>query len=232
MTSLFNLTNWRRIKKGPGTVSILLAVADPTMRRAIKQAILRDIPADIHEVDSKKDFHHAVTFSEIDLIIAEAGLNGALTFDLIEQIRFGRLHCHAFPIVIMLVEAQRTVVYQQVVDSGVDLLLLREGAASLISDHIAHLTHARKPFVVVPHYIGPERRAFARDGEPSAEHIEVPNPLAVRGGAVTEAEFRRAVSVATHTISLMRRSLYSVREVGQGMRVINDNRETRRNTPD
>ncbi len=96
MNSLFNLTNWRRIKKGPGTVTALLAMADPAARRAVKQAILRDIPASVIEVENKKEFQHTVTFSEIDLIIADAELNGSLTFDLIEQIRFGRLHFHSF----------------------------------------------------------------------------------------------------------------------------------------
>ena len=213
MSTLFNLTNWRRIKKGPGTVTALLAMADPVARRAMKQAILRDIPASIVETDSKKDLHHSVTFSEIDLIIADAELNGCFTFDLIEQIRFGRLHCHAFPIVVMLTEHQRDGVHQQVVDCGADLVIPSTGAADMISDHIARLTDARKPFVVAPHYIGPERRAAPRENEPSAEQLVVPNPLAARAGAVAEDEYRRSVSVATHNISLMRRCLYSIRQV-------------------
>ena len=213
MSTLFNLTNWRRIKKGPGPVTALLAMADPVARRAMKQAILRDIPASIVETDSKKDLHHSVTFSEIDLIIADAELNGCFTFDLIEQIRFGRLHCHAFPVIVMLTEHQRDGIHQQVVDCGADLVIPSTGAADMISDHIARLTDARKPFVVAPHYIGPERRAAPRENEPSAEQLVVPNPLAARAGAVAEDEYRRSVSVATHNISLMRRCLYSIRQV-------------------
>ena len=224
MNSLFNLTNWRRIKKGPGTVTVLLAMADPAARHALKQAILRDIPASVIEVDSKKDLHHTVTFSEIDLIVADAELNGSLTFDLVEQIRFGRLHCHAFPIVVMLVAQTRTSVHQQVIDSGVDLAVPASGPAEMVADHINRLSVARRPFVVAPHYIGPERRSAPRENEPSAEHIEVPNPLAARGGSVTEAEYRRAVSVATHNISLMRRCLYSVRQAPPPIRVGGDNK--------
>src|SRR5579859_6617047 len=148
MTSLFNLTNWRRIKKGPGTVTALVAMADPGARRAVRQALLRDIPASVIEVDSKKDFHHTVTFSEIDLIIADAELNGALSFDLVEQIRFGRLHCHAFPVVVMLVEQHRSSVHQQVIDSGVDLVLPAMTPADAVADHINRLSVQRKPFVV------------------------------------------------------------------------------------
>ena len=210
---VFNLTNWRRIKKGPGTVSVLLAMTDPVARRAVKQAILRDIPASVVEVVDKKDFHHTLTFSEVDLIVADADLDGSVTFDLIEQIRFGRLHCHAFPIVVMLAESNRTNAVQQIIDSGADLVLPPSGVAGVIADHVARLTDARKPFVVAPHYIGPERRAAPRENEPSAEHIEVPNPLAARAGAVTEADYRRSISVATHNISLMRRCLYSIRQV-------------------
>ena len=224
MTSLFNLTNWRRIKKGPGTVTVLLAMADPAARRAVKQAILRDIPASVIEVDSKKDFHHTVTFSEIDLIVADAELNGSLTYDLVEQIRFGRLHCHAFPVVVMLVAQARSSVHQQVIDSGVDLAVPASGPAEMVADHVARLSVARKPFVVAPHYIGPERRAVPRENEPSAEHLDVPNPLSARAGAVTEADYRRSVSVATHNISLMRRCLYSIRQAPPPVRAYNDNK--------
>ncbi len=225
MSTLFNLTNWRRIKKGPGTVTALLAMADPVARRAMKQAILRDIPASIVETDSKKDLHHSLTFSEIDLIIGDAELNGGYTFDLIEQIRFGRLHCHAFPIVVMLTEHQRDGLHQQVIDCGADLVIPSMGAADMISDHIARLTDARKPFVVAPHYIGPERRAAPRENEPSAEQLVVPNPLAARAGAVAEGDYRRSVSVATHNISLMRRCLYSIRQVtGVPSRSVTDNK--------
>lgn len=222
MAILFNLTNWRRIKKGPGTVTALLAMADPAARRAVKQALQRDIPVTVIEVDSKKDLHHTVTFSEIDLIVADAELKGSLTFDLIEQIRFGRLHCHAFPIVVMLVEQHRAGVHQQVIDSGVDLVLPTTSSAETVADQVNRLSVSRKPFVVAPHYIGPERRAVPRENEPSAEHLDVPNPLAARAGAMTESEYRRAVSVATHNISLMRRCLYSVRQGTAPARIISD----------
>jgi DNA-binding NarL/FixJ family response regulator len=225
MSTLFNLTNWRRIKKGPGTVTALLAIADPGARRAMKQAILRDIPASIVEANCKKDFHHTVTFSEIDLIIAESELAGSLTFDLIEQIRFGRLHCHAFPVVVMLTEHQRDSFYQQVVDSGADLIIPAKGASEAISDHIGRLTDMRKPFVVAPHYIGPERRDTPRENEPSAEHLEIPNPLSARAGGMSEEDYRRLISVATHNISIMRRCLYSIRQVsGIPVRALNDNK--------
>jgi len=224
MTSLFNLTNWRRIKKGPGTVTVLLAMADPGARGAVKQAVLRDIPASVIEVDNKKDFHHTVTFNEIDLIVADADLNGALTFDLVEQIRFGRLHCHAFPVVMMRVDQHRPSVHQQVIDSGVDMTVPTSFGADSIADHVNRLSVARKPFVVAPHYIGPERRAAPRENESSAEHIDVPNPLSARAGAVTEADYRRAVSVATHDISLMRRCLYTIRQASPPVRLHNDNK--------
>jgi len=225
MNTLFNLTNWRRIKKGSGTVTALLAMADPSARRAVRQAILRDVPASIAEVDNKHDFHHTVTFSEIDLIIADAELYGAFTFDIIEQIRFGRLHCHAFPVVVMLTERRSGDVHQQLIDCGADLVIPGAGAADAISDHLAALTDTRKPFVVAPHYIGPERRSAPRQNEPSAEQFEVPNPLAARAGAVSEEDYRRSISVATHTISLMRHSLYSIRQVsGIPARGLNDNK--------
>ncbi len=225
MNALFNLTNWRRIKKSSGTVSVLLAMADPTDRRSMRQSILRDIPASITEVDNKQDFHHTVTFSEIDLIVADAELYGAFTFDIIEQIRFGRLHCHAFPVVVMLTERRGGDIHQQLIDCGADLVIPGAGAPEAISDHLGALSHGRKPFVVAPHYVGPDRRSAARENEPSAERIDVPNPLAARAGAMSEEDYRRAISVAAHNISLMRHRLYSIRQAsGVPMRAINDNK--------
>ena len=225
MSPLFNLTNWRRIKKGPGTVAALLAVEDPAARRAIRSAILRDIPANIIEVGAKKDFHHTVTFSEIDLIIADADLGGETTFDLIEQIRFGRVHCHAFPIVMLLTSTQRGHGLQQLIDCGADVLTPAGNAADTISDHIARLADQRMPFVVAPHYVGPERRANWRKGEPTAEQIEIPNPLAVRAGAVPEPDYRRQVSVATHNINVIRAGFYAIRHInGIPSRPNNDNK--------
>jgi DNA-binding NarL/FixJ family response regulator len=225
MSPLFNLTNWRRIKRGPGTVAALLAVEDPGARRAIKSAILRDIPANIAETGAKKDFHHSVTFSEIDLIIADADLAGETTFDLVEQIRFGRLHCHAFPIIILLTSTQRGHGLQQLIDCGADLLIPAGNAADTIPDHIARLTDRRAPFVVTPHYVGPERRTAWRKGEPSADQIEVPNPLIARAGAIPEEEYRRQVSVATHNISVIRSAFYSIRHInGVPSKPTNDNK--------
>ena len=225
MNTLFNLTNWRRIKKGPGTVTVLLAMGDASDRRAMRQAILRDIPASIVEVDSKDEFHRAVTFSEIDLIVADAELFGAFTFDIIEQIRFGRLHCHAFPVVVMLTERRSSDVRQQLIDCGADLVIPGDSAADFISDHIARLSDSRKPFVVAPHYIGPERRSAERVNESSSEQIDVPNPLSARAGAISEEEYRKEISVATHSIAMMRRGLYSIRQVsGIPVRAINDNK--------
>lgn len=225
MSPLFNLTNWRRIKKGPGTVAALLAVEDPAARRAIKSSILRDIPANITETGAKKDFHHSVTFSEVDLIIASADLAGETTFDLVEQIRFGRLHCHAFPIVMLLTGTQRGHGLQQLIDCGADILTPAGNAADTIPDHIARLSDRRMPFVVTPHYVGPDRRAAAREGEAAIDLIDVPNPLAARAGAVPEEEYRHQVAKATHDIAAIRRGFYSIRHVnGIPIRPTNDNK--------
>jgi len=215
MDFLFNLPGCRR-KQAPGLVTTLLAVAEPVARRDMRQAIARALSARIVEADNKASFHRAVTFQEIDLIIADAQMNGCYSHDIVEQIRFGRLHCHAFPIVIMLCEQGQDFCNQRVIECGADLVLASATAAQALSDHLDSLRRARKPFCVAPHYVGPERRVIDRLGEASPACLTVPNPLAARTQGMAEADYRRQISLATHSISFRRRGLYALPKLPAG----------------
>ena len=204
----FTLPNWWR-KEQEGQVTVLLAMADPVARRTVRQSIGRALSANIIEVDGKANMHHAVTFQEFDLIVADADLNGCQSFDIIELIRYGRLHCHAFPIVIMLCPPGREDCALQVSECGADLVLNADSAARVMPEHLTRLISDRRPFVVAPHYIGPERRAAERIGQ--ASHLTVPNPLSARLSGLPEQDYRRQISMASHSVSLMRRGLYLVR---------------------
>lgn len=208
MDFLSNLPGLPR-KRPPGLVTTLLAMADPVARRGMKQVIGRSLSVQVHEVDNKASFHRAVTFQEIDLIIADAQMNGCHSYDIVEQIRFGRLHCHAFPIVIMLCDPAQQFCHERVLDCGADLVLASTNLAQTLPDHLEKLMQTRKSFSVAPNYIGPERRAEERVGEASAPCLAVPNPLAARTQEMPEADYRRQVSLATHSISLLRRGLFA-----------------------
>jgi len=207
---LFSLPGLRR-KTPTSPVTVLIAMADPIARRAMRQTISRALTAVIVEADSKPYFQHAVGEQEIDLIVADADLGGSESIDTVEQIRYGRLHCHAFPLVVILSDHPTPSSTLRIIDSGADLVLPADAACRVLPDHLVRLTQTRKPFVVAPHYIGPERREAPRQQGRPTEQLDVPNPLAARANAMPELEYRRLVSVATHAISLMRRGLYAVR---------------------
>jgi DNA-binding response OmpR family regulator len=210
MDFLFNLPNWRR-KSAPGLVTVLLATAEAGARRAVRQAVGRCISANFIEVDGKAGLHSAVTFQEVDLIIADAEINGCQCFDIVEQIRYGRLHCHAFPVVAMLCRHGSDEQALQITECGADMVLNAETAARTLPDQINRVMQERRPFVVTPHYVGPERRDAKRAAQSEVTHLTVPNPLAARVAGLAEEDYRRQISLAAHSISLMRRGLYLVR---------------------
>jgi DNA-binding response OmpR family regulator len=210
MDFLFHLPSWRR-KSAPGLVTVLLATADAANRRSVRQAVGRSMSANFIEVDGKGGLHSAVTFQEVDLIIADAEINGCRCFDIVEQIRYGRLHRHAFPVVILLNRNGGDEQGQQVMECGADLVMNAETADRFLPDQLNRLMQRRRPFVVTPHYTGPERRDDERSAKSTVTHLTVPNPLAARISGMADADYRRQISLAAHSISLMRRGLYMVR---------------------
>lgn len=211
MNFLRGLPGLRRKTAPRELVTTLVAISDPMTRRTLKQEVSQVIGSKFIEADDKPSFHRAVTFEEIDLIIVDAELNGCQSFDIIEQIRFGRLHCHAFPIVIMLCDQLDPLCAQRVSDCGADIVLNAAYAPQTIRDHVRRLTEKRKPFTAAPHYIGPDRRSHYRDGESSADLLVVPNPLAARVNALDESDYRREIAIATQSLSLRRSGLYALR---------------------
>jgi len=204
--------NWPEFLRNSssGAVTALVAVADPAMRRSLKRAISREVDCRIIEVEDSQAFHHAVAFNEIDLIVADADLKGGCSGDIIEQIRFGRLHCHAFPVVAMLVADVRSGNHRNI-DCGADLVLNVEDAARQLAGHLAAITQSRKSFAVTHHYIGPDRRTVTRKDDPLPVPLVVPNPLMARSGGMAEMDYRRQVSLATYCIGLIRQRLYTKR---------------------
>jgi DNA-binding NarL/FixJ family response regulator len=208
MDFLFNFQAWCRKPAAPPR-TVLVAMAEAQGRRAARQAVARALSANVIEVDGRSGFHHAVTFREIDLIVADADIKGCRSFEIIEQIRYGRLHGHPFPVVILLCDRADSACRQRALDCGADLVLPAGLSARLLAEQVERLAQDRKPFLVAPHYIGPERRKAGRAEEDSTSHLVVPNPLARRDGG--DEEYRRQLSLASHRLSLMRRGLYQLR---------------------
>jgi DNA-binding response OmpR family regulator len=189
--------------------SALIALSDPLARRSLKQALGATVSGSLLEADSKQSFHRAVTFNEIDLIIADSEIKGWSSAHSIEQIRFGRMHAHAFPIIVILTDDRATVF-----NCGADLVLPKNEPAPSLVGQLTSLRHNRKPFVVAPRYIGPERRVGERLARSTAATLTVPNPLLVGTSGVSQADYRRQLQLATHSITQIRRGFNSLRRHG------------------
>ena len=193
-------------KTAPSAGNTLIALSDPLARRTLRQALAKTVATNVIEADNKQSFNRAVTFNEIDVIIADADLKGWSSAHTIEQIRFGRMHCHAFPIVVMLTDDRRSVY-----DCGADLVLPAGAPAQAVAGQLESLSKGRKPFVVAPRYIGPERRSGERQTRSRATQLPVPNPLSMRTGGGKEQEYRRQLELAAGNISQIRRGFDDVR---------------------
>jgi len=182
-------------KTAPSAGNTLIALSDPLARRTLRQALAKTVATNVIEADNKQSFNRAVTFNEIDVIIADADLKG-----------WSSAHCHAFPIVVMLTDDRRSVY-----DCGADLVLPAGAPAPAVAGQLESLSKGRKPFVVAPRYIGPERRSGERQTRSRATQLPVPNPLSMRTGGGKEQEYRRQLELAAGNISQIRRGFDDVR---------------------
>ncbi len=119
--------------------------------------------------------------AEVDLIIANAEIEGGDTSFLIRNLRAGKLGPDPFVVVITILTNGDEAHIRKVADSGSDGLLLIPFAPDQLMRRVRMLADRRKPFVVTHNYLGPDRRKAARPGGAgSAGLFEVPNPLAAR----------------------------------------------------
>ncbi|MEW5729328.1 MAG: response regulator [Pseudomonadota bacterium] len=119
--------------------------------------------------------------AEVDLIIANAEVEGGDTSFLIRNLRAGKLGPDPFVVVITMLTNGDEAHIRKVADSGSDGLLLIPFAPDQLMQRVRMLTERRKPFVVTHNYLGPDRRKEVRTGGAgNAALFEVPNPLSAR----------------------------------------------------
>jgi len=158
-------------------VKTVIGESDPVVRDGIKSA-LRDLGfRDVLDLPTLVKVHHSIRRESVDLIVLNSWMEQEDSSFIVEDIRCGKLGLDPFAIIIMLIGSEDIPRAKAIAGCGADDAILLPFAADALTKKIASLAGPRKPFVVTFNYIGPERRAMARNDGHSARQIPVPNPL-------------------------------------------------------
>lgn len=146
-------------------VRIVLADSRAFVRHSVKMAL------------NDCGFRHVVDAADIqeltevlygtpppDLLICDADLRGGDVNQFIATLRHHEVGLDPFlPIIFMTWQATGDIV-RGAIDCGTDFLLAAPVAPNQILARIWSIVQKRKPFVVTPNYVGPDRRTRARPG--------------------------------------------------------------------
>ncbi|PHR58003.1 MAG: hypothetical protein COA47_10865 [Robiginitomaculum sp.] len=127
-------------------------------------------------------FSEAVSTHDFNLIIAETHDAGGAVGDLMRKIRIGEVGDNPFVVTISTSWGRETEHLQNLVDCGIDDILLRPFSTSQIKNRLKILIANRKDFVVTSDYVGPDRRNDSERQKGSITPFAPPNTLK----AVTE----------------------------------------------
>lgn len=131
------------------------------------------------EYSEYKDFgalQNDLAFCWPDLLIADFDLPGGDMCQMVHDLRHNDFGKNPFvPIIAMTWEAKLSAI-SPIIDSGVDVVLLKPATNASIMKHVDRLTMERKLFIVTSDYIGPDRRSDASRPN-TTPLIEAPNTL-------------------------------------------------------
>ncbi len=135
--------------------------------------------------------------TSFDLWVTNAALPDGEVFDLVNDVRHGRVGRDVFiPVIVQSLNVTQALA-RKTLDCGADLLWRLPVTGGQISDGIDNLLHRRRPFVVTADYIGPDRRASARSEGMQIPQVPVPNPMRAKahpeGFKVDPAEAMRQI---------------------------------------
>lgn len=116
--------------------------------------------------------------SVVDLLILEARPDPKAVFQLVQDIRQGRLGPNPFCVIIVTAWTLDDEIVRGVVSSGADDLMRRPFSIGFLGSRVKQLIDARKEFVITAEYVGPDRR---KDGGRGTGHTHaVPHTLRSR----------------------------------------------------
>ena len=155
---------------------VLLFDTEPTNLRVTRAALFEIGFREIESVQEFKSFSKHISHGDYDLIIAEVHNAGGGVADLMKKLRTGDIGVNPFVVAITTSWDRKVESVRQLVDAGVDDLLLRPFSTRDLASRVHAAVTARKGFVVTGDYVGPDRRGVA-GGDASAELFHPPNTL-------------------------------------------------------
>lgn len=199
-----------RTLEGQG-IAILLAIADPVARRALRKALKPHFGTRVYEAPNRMALVQGLSSHTLDLVISDAEIQGNTVYDLVEDVRLGRRHSHPFPVIALLSGDPREPALQRARDSGADIVLPATGGVAALIRALRDIRESRPKFVVSECYIGPDQIGAEGMGALPMERLVVPNTLVARNDLAAEDDFHRKMVLATHSLSLIRQKLFSLR---------------------
>ncbi len=155
---------------------VLLFDTEPTNMRVTRAALFEIGFREIESIQEFKSFSKHVSHGDYDLIIAEVHNAGGGVADLMKKLRTGDIGVNPFVVTITTSWDRQVDNVRQLVDAGVDDLLLRPFSTRDLAARVHAAVTSRKGFIVAGDYVGPDRRGSA-DRDKSAEIFHPPNTL-------------------------------------------------------
>lgn len=163
--------------KRPLAVMVLLAIANPVIRRAMADEFRQRSAEEVVIALDWAALIEALENEAFGILVIDHLFSDRPAAPLIRNIRTGALHEHPFPLVIALSHHQTERDLKDLIGSGPDAVVLTPVSIASLFAKIDRLAAGRKPFVVAHDYVGPDRRTGRRAGAREPRTIEAPNPL-------------------------------------------------------
>jgi len=191
------------LKWGYDALRTLVALPDPATRRTLRKTLQAEGLMHCREVAEMPALADHLARGEPDLLIVALDEQNWDSSGLIREIRQGTIGKNPFMMVIVLLQTPSPVLVTRAVDAGTDDLLLAPWLGRLVLDRLDNFVQGRKPFLITHDYIGPERRAFYREGSPTPQTVQVPNPVQwLSAGNDDRAAYRKQVTQALEAVNL------------------------------
>ena len=165
----------RATAKHRAAVKIVLADGDTYTSQGLRNALANEGYCDVRTIARLTALRDVMMTATVDLLVLDVDLPDGNAVGLVRDIRQGRLGRNPFLPIILLTWASEPKVVQRVVNSGVDLILVKPLSPAQLFSRIDGLIADRKPFVVTADYVGPDRRAQAAPNP--VQRYDVPNTL-------------------------------------------------------
>lgn len=182
-----------------GDVRVVLAEPNQVVRHGLKSALAAHGFRRVFDTDRFGPAHEELHTGEVDLLITSSELFGGDVAQLIRDVRHLKVGRNPFLFVIVIITSPSIDKVRHFAAAGADDAIAAPVTAGHLLTRIDGLASARKPFVVIRDYVGPDRRSQQRSEGPAAPTIEAPNLLKLRF-AGKEADYVHTLHAAVQKL--------------------------------